>query len=69
MQISLPLDKMSVQEKISTMEALWRDLSKETEDYKSPLWHREILECREAEGGEFTDWNEAKKEVRDNACK
>jgi len=31
-QISLPLDKMSVQEKISTMETLWR---------------KELLEARE----------------------
>ena len=69
MQISLPLDKMSIQEKIATMETLWRDLSQNPEAYDSPLWHREVLECREAEGGEFTDWEDAKREVRDRVCK
>jgi len=69
MQISLPLDKMSVQEKISAMETLWRDLSRNDSGYESPLWHREVLECREAEGGKFTDWEEAKREIRERTCK
>ncbi len=69
MQISLPLDKMSIQEKILTMETLWRDLSQNSEAYDSPLWHREVLECREAAGGEFTDWEDAKREIRDRVCK
>jgi len=69
MQISLPLDEMTTQEKISTMETLWRDLSRDSEGYESPLWHREVLECREAEGGEFTDWDKAKQEIRDRICK
>lgn len=68
MQISLPLDKMSIQEKISTMETLWRDLSQNSEAYDSPLWHRKVLECREAEGGEFSDWDEAKREILDCVC-
>jgi len=69
MSVSLPLDKMTVQEKIMTMETLWRDLSQDEESYQSPLWHREILECRETEGGEFTDWNDAKEEIRNAVCK
>jgi len=66
MQVPLPLDKMTVQEKIMTMETLWRDLSRDAASYQSPLWHREILECREAEGGEFSDWNDAKKDIRND---
>jgi len=69
MQIALPLDEMTTQEKISTMEALWRDLSKDSEAYDSPLWHKEVLECREAEGGEFVDWDEAKQQIRKDLCK
>jgi hypothetical protein len=69
MQISLPLDKMSVQEKILTMETLWRDLSRDDSGYESPLWHREVLECREVEGGKFTDWEESKRAIRERACK
>lgn len=69
MQISLPLDEMTTQEKISTMEVLWRDLSKNSDAYDSPLWHKEVLECREAEGGEFVDWDEAKQKIRKDLCK
>jgi len=69
MQISLPLNEMTTQEKISTMETLWRDLAQNSEAYESPLWHREVLECREAEGGGFTDWDEAKRKIRDRVCK
>jgi len=69
MQISLPLDEMTTQEKISAMEALWRDLSKDSEACDSPLWHKEVLECREAEAGEFVDWNEAKQTIRKDLCK
>jgi len=66
-QISLPLDKMSVQEKISTMETLWRDLSRNDSDYESPLWHKEVLEARE--GSKCSDWNEAKERIRQRTCK
>jgi len=58
MQIALPLDEMTTQEKISTMEALWRDLSKDSEAYDSPLWHKEVLDSREAGGGEFVEWEQ-----------
>jgi len=68
MQISLPLDEMTTQEKISTMETLWWDLSQDAASYDSPLWHKEVLECREAEGGEFVDWNDAKKDIRKTLC-
>jgi len=63
------LDEMTTQEKISTMETLWRDLSQDDSGYESPLWHREVLECREAEGGKFTDWEESKRNIRDRSCK
>lgn len=67
MQVSLPLEKMSVEEKIKVMEALWADLTKTAESYDSPMWHREVLQCREAEGGEFIDWAEAKRRLRNDS--
>jgi len=69
MQGSLALEQMSVEEKIKAMEELWADLSKSAEGYDSPLWHREVLECREAEGGEFINWAEAKQRIRNDTCK
>ena len=68
MQISLPLNKMTSQEKTSTMDILWRGLSQGSEAYESPPWHRDVLECREAGGGEFIDWDEAKGKIRDCGC-
>jgi hypothetical protein len=65
MAISLKLDEMTSEEKIAVMEALWRDLSRE--DYASPLWHREVLEARE--GAASIGWDEAKRRIRDRACK
>jgi len=69
MQIALPLDEMTTQEKLTAMEALWADLSKDEEAYDSPLWHREVLECREAESGELVDWEVAKQKIRQDLCK
>ena len=66
MRVLLPLDEMTTQEKVSTMEALWRDLSEQA-DYESPFWHKEVLEARE--GSKSSDWNEAKQRIRQHRCK
>ncbi|HYJ05149.1 MAG TPA: addiction module protein [Chthoniobacterales bacterium] len=64
----LPLKEMSVEEKLETMEAIWKDLSANPEQIESPAWHEEELRVREAqiESGEagFLDWENAKKEIR-----
>jgi hypothetical protein len=64
---TLPLDEMTVAEKLQLMEVLWEDLSKNPADLPSPEWHKEVLdECRrKAESGEeqFIDWEKAKQEI------
>jgi len=62
---TLPLDKMSVEEKLQTMEAIWENLSANPEQIESPPWHEEELRIREARvaSGEekFVDWEKRKK--------
>lgn len=68
MAISLPLDQMTTIEKIQVMEALWEDLSKNSDEFVSPSWHGEILSRRNktlSEGNDpIHDWNEAKERIR-----
>jgi len=64
---TLPLKDMTIEDKISTMEILWNDISKNTEEYPSPDWHEEVLQAREnslKEGNsKFEDWEDVKKEI------
>lgn len=68
MSIDLPLDQMSLAEKLEAMELLWADLSKEPEKLSPPEWHQEILQHRKelVEQGKlkFLDWETAFKELR-----
>ena len=76
MSIDLPLDKMTLADKLATMEAIWADLSKRPDDLPSPEWHKEILEerrCLVAEGKlRFIEWDIAiadlRKELRGNSA-
>tara|TARA_R110002094_G_scaffold46542_2_gene58246 strand:+ start:256 stop:474 length:219 start_codon:yes stop_codon:yes gene_type:complete len=69
MNVTLPLDQMTTTEKLSVMESIWKDLSKDPDSYESPDWHREVLAERNArveEGQEaYQDWDKAKQELRD----
>lgn len=64
MKITLPLNEMTVSDKIGIMEEIWSDLSSVNNEYSPPDWHTRILEerLRLAESGEvgFTDWKTAK---------
>jgi len=40
------ISKMSVLERLQTMEALWDSLTREPSGIKSPKWHEEILSDR-----------------------
>lgn len=68
MPLTLPIKDMTVEEKIQAMEALWEDLSRNVENFKSPEWHGEVLEARQklVESGqaEFIDWDQAKIDIR-----
>lgn len=68
MPITLPLQDMTVLEKLQVMEALWADLCRTSEALESPGWHGDVLADREQRIGAgkacFTDWEKAKTEIR-----
>ncbi len=68
MSISLPLEKMSVEEKLQAMESIWDDLCGRADSLASPAWHGEVLAEREStlQGGddEFIDWDTAKQNIK-----
>ena len=65
---SLPLKKMSIHDKISTMECIWDDLCRNAGDITSPEWHKDILDDREkslkSRTDSFVDWEDAKRKIR-----
>ena len=69
----LPLDKMTVEEKLRLMEQLWEDLSRNADDFESPAWHAVELKKREKEiasgKATFMDWEQAKAEIRKQVTK
>jgi hypothetical protein len=73
MPVVLPLKKMSRDEKLRAMEALWADLSQDEDHFESPAWHEQAL--REAERAvktgkaKFSDWEQAKKRIGRKAAK
>lgn len=73
MPVVLPLKKMSRDEKLRAMEALWTDLSQDENRFDSPVWHEKAL--REAERmvktrkSQFSNWEEAKKRIRRKAAR
>lgn len=60
--------KMSREEKLLMMEALWADLSRVDTAVVSPKWHEKVLiqtSERLAAGREqLMDWDDAKREIR-----
>ena len=62
MTVALPLNQMTVAEKLQAMEELWADLSRD-ENLESPAWHEQILSTR-AQETNFVDWETAKKQLR-----
>lgn len=59
--------RLSREEKVQLMEALWIDLSRSDADVESPPWHEECLretEARYLAGEErVLDWDDAKREL------
>lgn len=68
MEYTLPLDKMTLNEKLRVMEALWSDLSKNTVNLPAPAWHNDVLLARELKirekSASYRDWEDAKKDIR-----
>ena len=69
MEITLPLDQMTIEEKLRVMEMLWNDLTHQETEFTSPAWHEEVLKKREerikAGQENFVDWETAKKHLRE----
>jgi hypothetical protein len=68
MASTLPLDKMSVEDKLQAMESLWDDLCSKAGVITFPAWHEDVLADREARhkrgADEFEDWEAAKRNIR-----
>jgi len=71
MNISIPLNKMTIAEKLRVIEEIWADLERGAEGLPSPAWHADVLHAREqrVKDGQshFSDWEEAKARIRKQA--
>ena len=47
MEVPIPLDKMSIPDKLRALEAIWSDLQRTPDDVPSPGWHADVLRARE----------------------
>ncbi len=69
MSIDLPLQEMTLADKLEAMELLWADISRQPADLPSPDWHKDVLDKRRqlvAEGKlKFVDWDTAIAELRE----
>ena len=69
MQIAIPLQKMSVTDKLQAIEEIWADLIRESTDVPSPAWHGEVLRVREQRvldgTAKFLEVDDAKRAVRE----
>jgi putative addiction module component (TIGR02574 family) len=67
-EIRTAIPKLSVEEKLQTMEALWQSLSSKAQAIESPAWHENELREgeRDIESGKskFIDWETAKADIR-----
>jgi hypothetical protein len=68
MSKTLPLEEMTLPEKLAAMESLWDDLTRCPQSVESPTWHKDILDERRqriADGeAKFMDWETAKTDIR-----
>ncbi len=69
MSVEIPLDNLSVSEKVRLLERVWDSLCSKSGDVRSPDWHREVLETRKRrlEEGRATvsPWSQAKARLLD----
>ena len=69
MSFELPLERMSVAEKLAAVEAIWASLCCRPGDVESPAWHEEVLaeRTKRLESNEATvcEWSEAKRRLQD----
>ncbi len=46
MREQLPLDRMSVSEKLMTINQIWDSLIQASDDIPAPEWHKDVLSAR-----------------------
>jgi putative addiction module component (TIGR02574 family) len=65
---TIPIESLTLSEKLLLMERLWEDLSKHPSNVSPPEWHGDVLAARLTavrEGKtEFVDWDAAKERLR-----
>jgi len=66
--VDLSLSELSFAQKLDLMEALWADLTRDENKFKSPAWHETVLEDREgafaAGKATLSDWEQVKKRIK-----
>lgn len=64
----IPIDDLTVAQKLNLMERIWVDLERRPSEIPSPDWHGDILARRleAAEDGDtaFVDWTDVKKRLQ-----
>ena len=69
MATAVDLDKMSTDEKLRLLEAVWQNLSRSPETVPAPAWHGDVLKERDRRlrRGEsrLRDWSDAKRRIRE----
>lgn len=69
MELTLPLDQMTTEDKLRAIEEIWSSLVRSPDNIPSPGWHADELratEQRVQEGkSKFVDWEQAKQSIRD----
>ncbi|PKL95038.1 MAG: addiction module antitoxin RelB [Gammaproteobacteria bacterium HGW-Gammaproteobacteria-8] len=67
MENQLPLETITIQEKLQMMEQLWEDLRRNAGELEPPAWHGETLAQRKAaalRGDEAPEsWDEARQKI------
>jgi hypothetical protein len=65
---SAPIESMTWEEKLRTLEELWDSIAREGDRYESPAWHEQELKAtqtRVESGAERSmDWADAKRRLR-----
>ena len=63
----LQIDRMTLEDKLRAMEALWDGLCRQPDALAVPQWHKDLLDARERliEQGKarFSDWETARKRI------
>jgi hypothetical protein len=69
MQVDIPLDKMTVEDKLRAIEEIWSDLLRAPDALPAPAWHADVLNARadriRENKSRFNDWSDAKVRIRE----